>query len=205
MTSYKTILAPAEARLDIKRSIFIGNLYPVTSEEEARQIIQGLKKQHWDARHHCSAFIIGPPLSEIERSNDDGEPSGTAGPPMLDALKEAGVSDTLAVVTRWFGGVLLGAGGLTRAYRDSVRASLELATFITRRQKQLWTLTIPHQSAGKIEAELRQRGWVSDVTYQDQVTISMALETHEIEAAESTVAYLTSGEASLIPGEFFWQ
>src|SRR5680860_1503467 len=124
--SYFSIARNASAEIEVKRSRFICHVERVANEDEARAVIERIRKQHWDARHNCSAFVLGPG-GDVQRSNDDGEPSGTAGAPMLEVLRGRGVSDVVAVVTRYFGGVLLGAGGLVRAYSDSVRAALDEA------------------------------------------------------------------------------
>ena len=114
---YLVPAGPGTAEVVVKRSRFLCSVARVASEAEARAVVDRARKKHWDAGHHCSAFVIGP-ASELQRSSDDGEPSGTAGAPMLEVLRGREVSDVVAVVTRWFGGVLLGAGGLVRAYGD---------------------------------------------------------------------------------------
>src|SRR5699024_1218857 len=111
----------------------------VSTETEARDVVERLRKQYWDARHHCSAFILGP-QGQVQRSSDDGEPAGTAGAPMLEVLRGAEVSDVVAVVTRWFGGVLLGTGGLIRAYSDAVRAGLDEVGTLTRQLMMEYTV-----------------------------------------------------------------
>ena len=135
-TAYTTVDGDFAAELEIKRSRFITYLRRVDSEAAARALVAELRKKHFDARHHCSAFILGPDRTAM-RSNDDGEPSGTAGIPMLDALakRETGsgktdLSDIVAVVVRYFGGILLGAGGLVRAYSESVSTALDAAPLL---------------------------------------------------------------------------
>ena len=115
-----------------KRSRFIATLAPVTTEEEAVSFIEAQKKRYWDARHNCTAFLIGP-ANELTRCSDDGEPPHTAGRPMLDVLLHEEMHDVCVVVTRYFGGILLGTGGLTRAYRDAVTAGLANCVIATRR------------------------------------------------------------------------
>lgn len=119
VTAYTTLSGPAEAEVGAKRSRFLAHLAPAADEEAARAVIEAARRAHHDARHHCSAFVLGPDR-RTERSNDDGEPAGTAGSPMLDVLRGSGLTDVVAVVTRWFGGTLLGTGGLIRAYSDAV-------------------------------------------------------------------------------------
>ena len=158
MTTYLTIARDAEAEIEVKRSRFLCTLVRVEDEAAARAVVERLRKEHWDAGHHCSAFRIGPPPGAVERSSDDGEPAGTAGAPMLEVLRGAGVSDVVAVVTRWFGGTLLGAGGLVRAYGDAVRAALDEAGTLRRSLLREHLLELDHADAGRVESELRTRG-----------------------------------------------
>ena len=131
MTSYRTIARDATAEVEDRGSRFLCTLRRVATEDDARALVVALRREHGDARHHCSAFVLGPE-SAIQRSSDDGEPAGTAGAPMLDVLRGAGLSDVAAVVTRWFGGTLLGAGGLVRAYSDAVRGAVAEAGALRR-------------------------------------------------------------------------
>ena len=124
--SYRTLAATGVAEIEVSRSRFLAEASRVETEEDARAAIVRVRRAHPDARHHCTAFVLGP-RREIERSNDDGEPSGTAGAPILDTLRGADLTDAVVVVTRWFGGTLLGTGGLARAYGDAARAALEAA------------------------------------------------------------------------------
>ena len=119
--AYLTIAGDATGEIEVSRSRFLCRLARVEDEVSARSVIEQARKQHWDARHHCSAFILGAD-HRLERSSDDGEPAGTGGAPMLEVLRGRDLSDVVAVVTRWFGGTLLGTGGLSRAYADAVRA-----------------------------------------------------------------------------------
>ena len=143
----------------MKNSRFLCTLQRVPSESSARALVASLRREHWDARHHCSAFVLGPD-SALQRSSDDGEPAGTAGAPMLEVLRGAGVSDVAAVVTRWFGGTLLGAGGLVRAYGDAVRLALDTAGTLRRDLVTEFAITLDHGSAGRVESDLRARGLV---------------------------------------------
>src|SRR5699024_3754884 len=168
MNTYRTIAGPASAELEIKRSRFLGELTRVESKEEAREVVAGARSKYWDARHHCSAFLLGAG-QEVQRSSDDGEPAGTAGAPMLEVLRGAEVSDVVAVVIRWFGGTLLGAGGLVRAYSDSVRAALDAAKIIERHLLTEVEVTLGHDVAGRFEADIRSQG----------ITVLDAQYTHE--------------------------
>ena len=161
---YTTLAAEHRSELEIKRSRFITVLHRTETEEQARALVAELRREFHDARHHCSAFVLGPGR-EIQRSNDDGEPSGTAGIPMLEALTKretAGgatdLSDITAVTVRYFGGILLGAGGLVRAYSESVSAALSTAPLLVRRRMQLYAVPAGHAEAGRLENDLRNAG-----------------------------------------------
>lgn len=163
-TAYTTVDGDFVHELEIKRSRFITYLRRVESEDQARGLISELRKSHFDARHHCSAFILGADRRAM-RSNDDGEPSGTAGIPMLDALakRETGpghtdLSDIVAVVVRYFGGILLGAGGLVRAYSESVSSALDEAPLIRRQRLRILGVDADYAAAGRLENDLRAAG-----------------------------------------------
>jgi uncharacterized YigZ family protein len=138
----------------IKKSRFITHLFPLTDPEAARDVIGTVRKEHYQARHHCSALVVGPD-GEWQRSNDDGEPAGTAGAPMLEVLRRRQVSDILAVVTRYFGGTLLGAAGLVRAYSGGVSAALDQARLAHKAWRDIVQLEVPAQEAGRAEHSLR--------------------------------------------------
>jgi uncharacterized YigZ family protein len=193
VTSYLTVAHNSSAEIEAKRSRFIAHLARVSTEEEARAFVDMIRKQHWDARHNCSAFVLGP-TGAVARSNDDGEPAGTAGAPMLEVLRGAGVSDAVVVVTRYFGGILLGAGGLVRAYGDAVRAGLDEAGLLERRLLGVWQLTVDHADAGRIENELRSRDvLVRDVDYGERVTLRLATDRADL---DTLVHELTAGAVS---------
>jgi uncharacterized YigZ family protein len=173
--SYLTVARTAEADLEVKRSRFRCHVERVADEDAARAVVERIRKQHWDARHHCSAFVLGPD-GALQRSNDDGEPSGTAGAPMLEVLRGREVSDVVAVVTRWFGGVLLGAGGLVRAYGDAVRLGLDEAGVRRRVLMQRYDVLADHADAGRLESDLRARDVsVLGVDYAAQATLHLAV------------------------------
>ncbi len=162
---YTTIARDHRTELDIKRSRVITVLRRTETEDEARDLIAELRREFHDSRHHCSAFVLGPGR-EVQRSSDDGEPSGTAGIPMLEALTKretfdgaADLSDITAVTVRYFGGILLGAGGLVRAYSESVSSALSTARLVRRRRMQLYTVPASHAGAGRLENDLRSAGY----------------------------------------------
>lgn len=158
MTRYPaTIGGAVEHELVIKKSRFIAHVAPVASSDEADAIIGAVKKRAWDARHNCSAQVTGT-LGEAARSSDDGEPSGTAGVPMLEVLRRRELTDLVAVVTRYFGGVKLGAGGLVRAYSSAVSEALDLAAVVHRRMLTGVEVPVSHADAGRFDNLLRE--WV---------------------------------------------
>lgn len=210
--NYLTIGRDAEAEIEVKRSRFRCTLERVEDEAAARAVVERLRREHWDARHHCSAFRIRQaglgPAGGIERSSDDGEPAGTAGAPMLEVLRghaEGGVSDVVAVVTRWFGGTLLGAGGLVRAYGDAVRAGLAEAGTLRRSLVREHVLDLDHADAGRVESELRSRGVaVLDSTYGAHVTLRLGVPAGEEGRLAALVAELTAGAAETSPAGERW-
>lgn len=191
MVSYLTVARGAEAEIEVKRSRFLCTLRRVEDEPAARGVVEGLRKRHWDARHHCSAFRLHP---DVERSSDDGEPAGTAGAPMLEVLRGHQVSDVVAVVTRWFGGTLLGAGGLVRAYGDAVRAALAEAGTLRRTLVREHLLDLDHADAGRVESDLRARGiTVVDTAYGALVTLRLGVPPEQEQRLAALVAELTAG------------
>ena len=204
MTSYLTVARTASVEIEVKRSRFLGHVERVSSEEEARAVVDAARRAHWDAGHHCSAFVLGPG-SEVQRSNDDGEPSGTAGAPMLEVLRGREVSDTVAVVSRWFGGVLLGAGGLVRAYSDAVRAALDEAGTLERRLSALFDVPAAHADAARLENDLRSRGvGVLGTDYAAAALLHVAVPAGEADAFPALVAALTSGASTPVPVGQTW-
>lgn len=162
MTIYPaTIARVVDHQLVIKKSRFIAHIAPVASAEEADAVIAAAKKRAWDARHHCSAQITGA-RGERARSSDDGEPSGTAGVPMLEVLRRRDLTDIVAVVTRYFGGVKLGAGGLVRAYSSAVSEALDRSSLVDRRMLAEVTMMVEHADAGRFDHLLREWAHAND-------------------------------------------
>jgi uncharacterized YigZ family protein len=194
VTSYLTVARGAEAEIEVKRSRFLCTVERIGDEAAARAVVEGIRKQHWDARHHCSAFRLHP---DVDRSSDDGEPAGTAGAPMLDVLRGHDLRDVVAVVTRWFGGTLLGAGGLVRAYGDAVRAALEPAGTLRRSLLREHLVELEHADAGRVESELRMRGVaVLDTAYGAHVTLRLGVPLDQEQRLAALVAELTAGGAA---------
>jgi uncharacterized YigZ family protein len=215
-TTYATLALGPEFRneIEIKRSRFITVLRRADNEDSARELVAALRREFHDARHHCSAFVLGPDRN-IQRSNDDGEPSGTAGVPMLEAIVKretapglTDLSDVSAVVVRYFGGILLGAGGLVRAYSESVSAALERAPLVRRSRLRICSASVPHAAAGRLENDLRAAGFVmGETTYGAQDTIlrlAVPDDATEVSAATERVLSLTAGMTGLTPAGTEW-
>ena len=198
------VLVPAdtsasEIDLEIKRSHFLGLAARTTSEAQAREFIASRRALYPDARHHCSAFIIANPgATPTERSNDDGEPSGTAGKPMLEVVRGSQIFDVTVVVTRYFGGTLLGTGGLVRAYSQATIQALEQLSLCRRSQQYLWQLRAPVAEAGRIEAELRAGGAnIVQTRWESQATIELASAVANPTELAALVANVTRGQGRL--------
>ncbi len=194
---------PARAELEVKRSRFIALLSPADSPAAAHEAVAAAKSQFPDARHHCSAWIIRDPGAQpLTHSSDDGEPSGTAGRPMLDVLLGSGVSDVAVVVVRYFGGTLLGTGGLVRAYSDSVRAGLDAAfadgAVAREIRTPLWAMDVSIPDAGRLEATLRGANVeVVEVEWAERVTMTVAAADRDALAALASATL--SQEVQLTP------
>lgn len=182
------------SEIEIKRSRFIALVRRVESEDDARQLLVDAREEFPDARHHCSAFVVSVPgAMPRSHSSDDGEPSGTAGRPMLDVLTGADLVDIAAVVVRYFGGTLLGTGGLVRAYSDAVRECLAGATIVEPQTLSRQRITLPHATAGKVEADLRARAYnVLDQRYESSGVV-LEIAVGDADAFERDLAELTAG------------
>ncbi|USG65380.1 YigZ family protein [Brevibacillus ruminantium] len=201
LQQYKTIAGYGEDEIVIERSRFIGYAQRVTTEEEATAFIAMIKKKHWDATHNCSAFVIGE-NDQIQRSSDDGEPSGTAGKPILECIKKNGVKDTAVVVTRYFGGIKLGAGGLVRAYTAGTVIALKAAGIVVHTLHQKISISVDYTWWGKVENELRigqQR--VVGTDYTDRVTVHVLIPDGEQDTFVDHMTDQTNGQAEITLGE----
>lgn len=198
MKSYKTIYEGGEGEIVEKKSRFIATVAPVTSEEEALEFISGTKKKYWNATHNCSAFVIGE-NQEVSRCSDDGEPSGTAGRPMLDVLLGEGIHNAAVVVTRYFGGTLLGTGGLVRAYSKAVQKGLKSCVIIEKQKGILQKLGTDYNGIGKIQYLLGQKGYaIMDSEYTDTVKVEVLVPVEEIEELREEIIEATSGRIEFL-------
>ncbi|TFD54058.1 YigZ family protein [Cryobacterium frigoriphilum] len=198
-----------DGEIEIKHSRFLCRLVRTETEADAQSVVDDARREHVKARHHCSAFVLGPSGApdQVRRANDDGEPSGTAGRPMLEALTGRGLVDCVAVVTRYFGGTLLGAGGLVRAYSDAVLTTIDDAQrrrlVVGRERRELFTLALGHADAGRIEAELRQRGvHILGTDYGREAVLRIADD--DAERLAAIVAGVTAGSAAAQPVGHEW-
>lgn len=193
MKEYKIVYRGGEGEIVEKKSRFIATVRPVESEEEASSFIAEMKKKYWNATHNCSAFVVGE-HNEIQRSNDDGEPSGTAGHPMLDVLLGEGIHNAAVVVTRYFGGTLLGTGGLVRAYSKSVQAGLAGCTVLVKKKGFLLRMETDYTGIGKIQYILGQRGLlIIGSEYTDKVTVETLVPEAELSSLKEEITEGTSG------------
>ena len=193
-----TIAGAVDHETVIKKSRFLAHLEPVASLEQADEVIARVRKRHWDARHHCVALIVGPD-ADWQRSSDDGEPSGTAGVPMLEVLRRRDVTDLVAVVTRYFGGVLLGAGGLVRAYSGAVSAALDAAEIVRRAELVEAFVDVPHAQAGRLENALREWAEANDAVfcepaYSGRVRFGLLVPPGRLDRLTADLAALSAGE-----------
>ncbi len=176
MTPYRTILKPATAEFVDRRSRFIGQIIPVSDEAAAVAFIDSVKKQYWDARHHVPAYIIRN--GDIRRFSDDGEPQGTAGMPVLDVLQKQSLTDCLIVVTRYFGGILLGGGGLVRAYSHTASLAVEAAGITEMRPAYAEEIRCSYTQYGWLAPLIESSGGViTDTQYTDEVSLRFLLDT----------------------------
>ncbi|MEU9711633.1 YigZ family protein [Streptomyces sp. NPDC047967] len=194
---YRTVARAGVHESEINRSRFLCSLAPAATEEEAQDFVARVRKEHPAASHNCFAYVIGADAS-VQKASDDGEPGGTAGVPMLQMLMRREVRYVVAVVTRYYGGVKLGAGGLIRAYGGVVGEALDALGTLTRQRFRLATIRVDHQRAGKLENDLRATGRdVREVRYAEAVTIGIGLPDADVEAFAAWLADTTAGTATL--------
>lgn len=211
LSKYKTIYKGGEGELIEKKSRFIATVRPVETEEEAQQFIEEMKKKYWDARHNCHVYSVGK-NREVTRCSDDGEPSGTAGRPMLDVILGEDIYNVAVVVTRYFGGVLLGTGGLVRAYSGAVQEGLRNSKVIEKIHGISLEVSTDYTGIGKIQYIAGERKLpILDSEYTDKVKLHLMLPDEEVEVVQKMITEGTNGRAimkkerelyfSLIDGE----
>jgi uncharacterized YigZ family protein len=200
LSHYYTVKGYGEHEISIQKSRFICYINRAATEEEAQAFIQQIKKKHWDATHNCSAYLIGE-HDLIQKANDDGEPSGTAGVPILEVLKKRQLKDTVAVVTRYFGGIKLGAGGLIRAYGSSTSEALNAIGIVERKLTRVMHTKIEYTWLGKVENELRNSHYqLKEIHYLDNVEVETFVEEGQKDQFIEWMTELTNGQGEISEG-----
>lgn len=191
---YKTIQGAVRSEFKVKKSKFIGYLQPVETKEAAEEFIDFISKKHYDANHNVPVYIIGED-SEIQKYSDDGEPSGTAGMPMLDLLKNEGFTNIAAVVTRYFGGTKLGTGGLVRAYTKSLSLALEGATILEKREYIASEMLLDYTMHGKFINYIKNNDGIilNDEIFTDQVQIKMFIKPEKFDKIKDEINDMSAG------------
>lgn len=198
---YITIRNRGEDSFEEKKSEFIGYAKRVESEEEAKEFVNEIKSMHKQARHNCWAYIIGENMG-IQRYSDDGEPQGTAGIPILEVMKKSGITDCAIVVTRYFGGVLLGAGGLTRAYTKGASIAVKSAGVVEKVNGAKLSLKLDYDLLGKIQYVCGQNNWhIEDTEYSDKVMLYIFAESKNIDDMEKEFVNVTNGKVEIEKSE----
>lgn len=201
---YKTVKGYGENEINIQKSRFIAYIERAETEEEAQEFIQMIKKRNWDATHNCSAYLIGE-HDQIQKANDDGEPSGTAGVPILEVLKKKNLKDTVVVVTRYFGGIKLGAGGLIRAYGKATSEGLNAIGIVERKLMRVMHTTIDYTLLGKVENELRSSVYtIKEIHYLEKVEVETFVEDGEKANFSAWMIELTNGQAEIREGDVLY-
>ena len=195
--SYNMIKEYGETFFIERKSRFISYAMPVYTEEEAISFLNKIRKKHYDATHNCYAYILGE-NSNIQRSSDDGEPSGTAGVPILEVLKKENLTNTIIIVTRYFGGIMLGAGGLIRAYTEGAVRAINAIGIVEVKPFSIYIINTDYSNLGKIQYESSNNNYIiKDVKYTDSVTITMLVPCNKKEQFHDNLNNWTQGEASI--------
>ena len=205
MESYRTVRNEGCGEYEVKRSRFLCYAAPVRSQDEAAAFIAAIKQKHWDARHNCSAYILRE--GGVKRFSDDGEPQGTAGMPILDVLEKSEVTDVCVVITRYFGGILLGAGGLVRAYSHSAALALEAGEIITMVKCAECELTCDYTLYGRIPALIAEHaGKETGTDFTDSVTVRFRLPEDEVDGFQAQLTEYSSGKYTVaVTGSAFYE
>ncbi|MGG0409460.1 YigZ family protein [Peribacillus simplex] len=204
LTQYLTVAGRGEHEIVIEKSRFISHIARVETEDAAQAFIQEIKKKHKDATHNCSAYMIGE-QNQIQKALDDGEPSGTAGVPILEVLKKKELKDTAVVVTRYFGGIKLGAGGLIRAYSKATSEGINATGVVIRKLMRVISTTVDYTWLGKLENELRSSIYqIKEIQYLDQVNILVYVEETQKKTYTAWITELTNGQGHITEEEMLY-
>lgn len=205
LKTYRTVEQLGQDEVVIEKSTFIGYAKPVENEEAALAFIQEIKKKHRDATHNVPAYVLGE-HNEVQRCNDDGEPSGTAGVPVLEVLKKENVRNVAIVVTRYFGGIKLGTGGLVRAYTKGAKIALESAKIITRVLYQTVIVSVDYTLLGSLQNQLKLKQYgIQDIVYEDVVHLHVWVEEEDVSNFKAQVIEWTNGRAAIADGELCYR
>ena len=197
MESYQTVYRGGMGEIIEKKSRFIAEVYPIESEEQAAQILEETRKKYWDARHHCWAYVLGRNPA-AERMSDDGEPAGTAGKPILEVIRGRKLTDVLVIVTRYFGGTLLGTGGLVRAYSQAAQAGLAASTIIDKLMGYRLEIRTDYNGIGKLQYIFGQMGLpLMDTVYAEDVVVTVAVPDSDKDSLINKVTEATAGQAQI--------
>jgi uncharacterized YigZ family protein len=204
LTNYLTVAGRGEHEIVIEKSRFISHIARVETEDAAQAFIQEIKKKHKDATHNCSAYMIGE-QNQIQKALDDGEPSGTAGVPILEVLKKKELKDTAVVVTRYFGGIKLGAGGLIRAYSKATSEGINTTGVVIRKLMRVISTTVDYTWLGKLENELRSSIYqIKEIQYLDRVNVLVYVEETQKETYTAWITELTNGQGHISEEEMLY-
>nr|UWI50941.1 YigZ family protein [Clostridioides difficile] len=204
MSNYRTLHEFGTDEITIEKSVFIGYAKPIQSEDEAVEFINEIKKKHKDANHNVWAYTVGQNMN-IQRYSDDGEPQGTAGIPTLEVIKKEDLRDVVVVVTRYFGGIKLGAGGLVRAYTKGAKLGLESGKIISKVMYQEVRVKIDYTQLGKVQNELMNLGYfIKDTIYEDNVEIIVYSKLEDVEKLSEKMTDITSGTGKIVLGDEFY-
>ena len=205
LKTYRTVEQLGQDEVVIEKSTFIGYAKPGENEEAALAFIQEIKKKHRDATHNVPAYVLGE-HNEVQRCNDDGEPSGTAGVPVLEVLKKENVRNVAIVVTRYFGGIKLGTGGLVRAYTKGAKIALESAKIITRVLYQTVIVSVDYTLLGSLQNQLKLKQYgIQDIVYEDVVHLHVWVEEEDVPNFKAQVIEWTNGRAAIADGELCYR
>lgn len=198
---YFTIKNEATSQFEEKKSVFIGHVKRVCNEEEAREFINKIKAEHRESRHNVYAYVIGENMG-IQRYSDDGEPQGTGGLPVLDVIKKNGITDVVVVVTRYFGGILLGKGGLVRAYAKGAASAISEGGIVEKVKGVILNIIIEYENIGKLQYLFEQNTWYIESTdYTDKVDLTLYAEETLVEEIKKEVVQATNGKCEVILGD----
>ena len=191
---YKIVYKPGTGEIVEKKSRFIANVYNIENEQQVSSYIKAIKKEHWDARHNCYAFVIGD-NNEIQRCSDDGEPTGTAGKPILEVILRSEIHNCLIIVTRYFGGTLLGTGGLVRAYGKASKIGLENSKILEKQFGNILKIVTDYKGLKKVQYITGQMNLdILEITYSDIVTITVVVSVHIIDKFDKKITESMAGK-----------